>query len=204
MKKWKCTVCGYIHEGDNPPEKCPLCGVGPELFELEGEVDNNLTLTLEEKDAAKKAIYKMSYGMYIITSRNGEKINGQACNTAFQITGDPMRVAIGINKNNLTGEYIQASGIFAINILGLETHSLIKRFGYRSGRDFDKFEGIEFSSGNTGSPLLDGVLGYLECRVIPEKIVDCGTHWLFVADVVTGKLLNNEEPMTYDYYRKTK
>lgn len=204
MKRWKCTICGYVHEGENPPEKCPICGVGPELFELIGEAPSNSPLSAEEKDAAKKAIYKMSYGMYIITSHNAEKVNGQACNTAFQITSDPMRVAIGINKSNLTGEYIQASGTFAINILGLDAHNLIRRFGYRSGRDFDKFEGISYKQGSTGCPLLEDVLGYLECRVIPEKVVDCGTHWLFVADVVNGKLLSNEEPMTYDYYRKTK
>jgi len=204
MKKWKCTICGYVFEGDNPPEKCPLCCVGPEFFKLIEEATDNSNISDEEKSAAKKAIYKMSYGMYIITSHKEGKINGQACNTAFQITSDPMRVAIGINKNNLTGEYILASGTFAINILGKDSHPLIRRFGYRSGREFDKFEGISYNLGSTGCPLLEGVLGYLECRVIPEKVVDCGTHRLFVADVVSGKLLSDEEPMTYDYYRKTK
>lgn len=204
MKKWKCIICSYVHEGDNPPEKCPLCGVGPESFELIGEVGEKSSVPAEDKDSIKQAIYKMSYGMYIITSIDGEKINGQACNTAFQITSDPMRVAIGINKNNLTGEYILASRTFAVNILGQDAHALIRRFGYRSGREFNKFEGLNFSTGKTGSPLLEGALGYLECRVIPDKVVDCGTHWIFVADVVNGKLVNDEEPMTYDYFRKTK
>lgn len=204
MKKWKCIVCGYIHEGDNPPESCPICGVGPESFELVGEVEDKGPIPAAEKDDVKKAIYKMSYGMYIITSLQGEKINGQACNTAFQITSDPMRVAVGINKNNLTGEFILESKVFAINILGQEAHDLIRRFGYRSGREFDKFEGINYSIGKTGSPLLNDTMGYLECQVIPDKIVDCGTHRLFIADVVAGKLLSDEEPMTYAYYRKTK
>lgn len=204
MKKWRCKVCNYIHEGDNPPDKCPLCGVGPDEFELIGEVANDSGMTLEEREAAKKAIYKISYGLYIVTSPKGDQINGQVCNTAFQITSDPMRVAIGINKNNLTGEYIQASGVFAINILSKENHSLIRRFGFRSGREFNKFKNINYSIGKTGSPILEDALAYLECSLLSDKVIDCGTHWLFVADVVAGKLQNNAEPMTYDYYRKTK
>lgn len=206
MKKWKCTVCGYIHTGDAPPETCPECGVGPEFFvEVENVIlEEEPNLTAEEKEAAKKAIYKISYGLYVVGAPKEGKINAQVCNTAFQITSDPMRVAIGINKGNLTAEHIQASGVFSINILGMESHALVRRFGYRSGREFDKFKGIKYTTGKTGAPLLDDCLAYLDCRVMQDKIVDCGTHWLFVADVVGGKLHNNADPMTYDYYRKTK
>ncbi|WP_227765287.1 flavin reductase family protein [Zhaonella formicivorans] len=206
MKKWKCTICSYIHVGDNPPDVCPECGVGPEFFEeiAGGEAEPENKLAPEEREAAKQAIYKISYGLYIVGSPKGEKINAQVCNTVFQITSEPMRVAIGINKGNLTAEHIQASGVFSVNILGMEAHSLVRRFGYRSGREFDKFKGIKYTAGKTGAPLLQDCLGYLECQVLKDKVVDCGTHWLFVADVVGGKLLENADPMTYDYYRKTK
>jgi flavin reductase (DIM6/NTAB) family NADH-FMN oxidoreductase RutF/rubredoxin len=208
MKKWKCTVCGYIHTGDSLPNECPECGVGPELFELleENVVDNTEAMTDEEKDAAKKAIYKISYGLYVVTSKDGEKINGQVCNTVFQITSDPIRIAIGINKGNLTGEFILESGVFNVHVLGIEGHPLVRRFGYRSGRDLDKFKGLDYTLGKTGAPIInsDQVVGYLECKVLSDKILDCGTHNLIVADVIGGKGINNTEPMTYDYFRKTK
>lgn len=167
-------------------------------------MDLNPKLTAEEYEAAKKAIYKISYGLYIVSSPKEDNINAQVCNTVFQITSDPMRLAAGINKGNLTAEHILASGVFAVNILGKDSHKLVRRFGYRSGREFAKFKGIEYTIGKTGSPLLNDSLAYLECEVLAEKIVDCGTHWLFVADVVAGKLTADVEPMTYDYYRKTK
>ncbi|MDS1030738.1 flavin reductase [Bacillota bacterium LX-D] len=197
-------MCNYIHYGDKPPAECPECGVGAELFEEIVEELSTPSLSQEEAEEAKQAIFKISYGLYIVGSPKDGKVNGQVCNTAFQITSDPMRMALGVNKVNLTAEHILASGVFSINILGQDGHSLVRRFGYRSGRELDKFKGIKYTLGKTGSPLLENCIGYLECKVIKDKIVDCGTHWLFVADVISGKLLNNVEPMTYEYFRRTK
>lgn len=156
------------------------------------------------EDNIKTALYKISYGLYIVTSALEEKINGQVCNTFFQITSNPYTVAVALNKDNLTNEYVKKSGIFTANILGQSHHNLVRRFGYRSGREFDKFKNIEYSKEITGAPILNNCLAYLECKVMPEKTLDIVTHNLFIAEVVGGQVFIDEEPMTYEYYRKTK
>ncbi|HWJ02935.1 MAG TPA: flavin reductase [Verrucomicrobiae bacterium] len=210
-KRWRCTVCGYIHTGENPPEVCPVCGVDSTFFELVTEDTPQTGAGAPPAQGAgnkeiahgiKPALFKISYGLYIITSVNGEKINGQCANTAFQITSEPPRIAIGINKNNYTHEFIQASGVVGVNILGQQGHDLVRNFGYRSGRDGDKFAGIAFRKGTTGVPILAGAIGYIEGKVIDS--MDCGTHTLFLLDVVDGDLQVDGEPMTYEYFRKTK
>lgn len=205
MKRWRCKVCGYIHQGDNPPAECPVCGVGPEEFEIISSAVITLpTLDLQEEKSIKSVLYKLSYGMFIVSSKKGEQVNGQVCNTVFQITSNPYTVAVSINKSNLTNEFVKESGIFVVNILGPNDHNLVRRFGYRSGRELDKFAGIEYSRGITGAPILTHCLGYLECRLLSEKTLDIASHNLFIGEVITGKILVEEEPMTYDYYRKTK
>jgi len=205
MKKWRCKVCGYIHEGDNPPDQCPTCGVGPEEFELIPSQDAivNLLDQKAEKDI-KSALYKISYGIFIVSSIKNQKINGQACNTLFQITSNPYTVAVSINKSNLTNEFIRESGVFVASILGPKDHNIVRRFGYRSGRELDKFSGIKYNIGLTGAPILVDCLGYLECKVLPEKTLDIATHNLFIGEVISGKVFVDEDPMTYEYYRKTK
>lgn len=219
MKKWRCTVCDYIHEWDTPPDVCPVCGVGPEMFEevkessskapgAEQSPVNQRTseVVIGQKDpkAMQSALFKISYGLFIVTSVKGEKINGQCANTVFQITSDPMRVAIGINKSNLTHEFIGESGIVGITILGEDGHDLVRRFGYSSGRDKDKFAGVDYVQGATGAPIIKGGVGFLEGRINQEKSVDMGTHTLFIADIVDGGVIVDSEPMTYAYFRKTK
>ncbi len=88
-----------------------------------------------------RAVQKMCYGVYIISSKKDDKINGQIANTAFQITSEPATVAISINKQNLTHEYIEASKVFTISILSKDAPmTLIGNFGFKSGRDINKFE----------------------------------------------------------------
>ncbi|MFZ5639808.1 MAG: flavin reductase [Bacillota bacterium] len=219
MKKWRCTICNYIHEGETPPDECPVCGAGPEAFELveDGAAVEAPANAPAEKPAAtpvgkadapkgqaKTAVFKLTYGLFIVTSVKDGKPNGQACNTVFQVTSDPVQVAIGINKNNLTHEYITDSGIIGVSIIGQDGHDLVRRFGYRSGRELDKFAGIKHSLGVTGAPLVDGAIAYLECRLNRERSVDVGTHTLFVAEVVDGEMREDREPMTYAYFRQTK
>lgn len=208
MKKWRCKICGYIHEGENPPDVCPVCGVGPEEFELVEEGAPADKAAPAEKAAPKgqagTAVFKLTYGLFIVTSVKGDKINGQTANTVFQVTSDPLQVAIGINKGNLTHEYIMDSGIIGVSILGQDGHDLVRRFGYKSGREQDKFAGLTYSLGVTGAPLVGGAIAYLECRVNRERSVDVGTHTLFVAEVVDGEVREDREPMTYAYFRLTK
>ncbi|MCX5812029.1 MAG: flavin reductase [Proteobacteria bacterium] len=151
-----------------------------------------------------KAIQKICYGMYIVGSKKEGKLNGQIANTAFQITSEPPTIAISINKLNLTHECIMESKIFAISILSNEAPmTLIGNFGFKSGRDIDKFKDVKFKTGLTGAPIvLEYSAGYLECEVI--GVTDVGTHSIFIGKVVDCDTLSDGEPMTYAYYHQIK
>jgi len=151
-----------------------------------------------------KALYKISYGMYVICSRNSEKMNGQIANALFQITAVPAMIAIGINKQNLTHEYIEKSNSFTVSILSESTPmSFIGNFGFRSGRDISKFKDVEYKLGKTKSPIvLDNALAYIEAKVIDK--IDVGTHTIFIGEVEDAEILSEDKPMTYEYYHKVK
>ena len=147
-------------------------------------------------------LYKLSYGMYIIVSGDEMKFNGQICNTSFQITSDPMILAISVNKENFTNECIQKARKMTLSILDTSApFAFIGRFGFRSGRTMDKLEGIKTKTGVLGIPvILENTCGYIECDVIDEK--DLGTHMLYFGKVVEGEILNDRTPMTYEFYHK--
>ena len=93
-----------------------------------------------------KALHKLSYGLYVIGSRKGDRLNGQIANTVFQITSEPPTVAVSINKNNLTHQFIKESKVFTASVLCQSTPlSFIGHFGFKSGRDMDKLEGINYN-----------------------------------------------------------
>lgn len=147
-----------------------------------------------------KVLHKISYGMFVITSKLGDKINGQIANTCFQVSSEPPLIAIALNKNNLTCKLVDESNIFAVSILSEDaTFKFIGVFGFRTGKDFNKFQGINYKIGITGAPVvLDYTLGYIEVKVV--KKLDVGTHTIFVGEVIEGEILNDKKPMTYDYY----
>ncbi|MPW25711.1 flavin reductase [Alkalibaculum sp. M08DMB] len=202
MKKWKCKVCQYIHEGELPPDICPVCGASSEAFEL---LTEEIQVSEDEKQATQQILFNCTYGLYIITSFSGEKINGMTSNSFVQMTDTPLQGAVGINKNHLTSEYILDSGVFAVNFLGNNNHNEVKRFGYNSGRNIDKFKGIDYTtSEKLNLPVLTNTIGYVECEVQRDKCIDLGTHTLYIVSIVGGKNINKIEPMTYAYYRATK
>ena len=151
-----------------------------------------------------KALFKLSYGLYLVTSRKGERLNGQIANTVFQVTSEPPTLAVSINKKNLTWEYIKDSGVFAVSVLCQETPlSFIGQFGFKSGRDIDKFEGIHHRIGKTKAPIvIDNATAVFEAKVIKE--LDVGTHTIFVGEIVDAEVLNEKTCMTYDYYHVVK
>ncbi|NLI91905.1 MAG: flavin reductase [Peptococcaceae bacterium] len=205
---WRCTVCGYIHKGENPPETCLVCGVDASNFERISEskpvqaAENIPPEKLSPEEAIKKAIRSLSYGLFIITASFEGKDNGQTANTCFQITADPVQVAIGINKNNYTHELISKSGKFGVSILDQNGRALAGNFGYRSGREVDKFDGIKAHRGTSGVMLPDEVLATLEAEVVNS--MDTGTHTLFLGKVTAAEVLGNGEPMTYAFFRSKK
>jgi flavin reductase (DIM6/NTAB) family NADH-FMN oxidoreductase RutF/rubredoxin len=150
------------------------------------------------------ALQKCSYGMYIVCAAKDGKLNGQIVNTVFQITSEPPTVSVSINKLNLTHEYIQAGKAFTVSILPEETPmAFIGLFGFKSGRDTDKFATVKYKMGATGAPiLLDNALGYLECEVVGS--MDVGTHTIFIGKIVDTAVLQEGAPMTYEYYHKMK
>jgi len=148
----------------------------------------------------KDGLHKLSYGMYIVSSLKDGKYNGQVANTAFQLTPKPPKIAVSINKENLTHEFIESSGVFSVSILSTDApFKFIGLFGFRSGRDVNKFEDVKYKIGVTGAPIvLDYSLAYLEAKVVDK--LDVGSHTLFIGEVVDGDHIADGTPMTYDYY----
>jgi flavin reductase (DIM6/NTAB) family NADH-FMN oxidoreductase RutF len=152
-----------------------------------------------------EAFFKVSYGLYVVSSVDGHKQNGYISNTVFQVTAEPVRFAIACSKNNFTAGMIRQSGVFAVSVLQKDVRAdIIGTFGYRSGKDIDKFTHFNFIKGKTGAPVLtEGTVAWFECEVLQE--VDTGTHLLFVGEVMDSELINPAgEPLTYAYYREVR
>jgi ferric-chelate reductase [NAD(P)H] len=150
------------------------------------------------------ALYNISYGIYIVSSQKEDRINGQIANTVFQTTSDPATIAVCINKKNLTHECITKSRVFTVSVLEQATDmKFIGIFGFKSGRDEDKFKGINYKIGVTGAPIItDNTLSYMEAEVMMET--DAETHTLFIGKVVEAENIKKGTPLTYDYYRQIK
>ena len=151
-----------------------------------------------------KALYALGYGLYVVCSKKDDKLNGQIANTVFQVCAEPPIIAVALNKQNLTNEFVSTSKVFTVSILSQDTPlSFIGGFGFRSGRDVDKLKGISYKLGETGAPIvLDNTLAYLEAKMINQ--VEVGTHTIFIGEIVAADVLKEGEPMTYAYYHQVK
>lgn len=150
------------------------------------------------------ALYKVSYGLYVVCSVKDNKLNGQIANTVTQVTAEPPQVTIALNTDNLTHDFIQSSGVFSVSVLSQITPmTMIGTFGFHSGRETDKFESIQYKIGQTGAPIIeDYTIAFLEAKV--SKEMNVGSHTIFVGDVIDAQILNDHEPMTYAYYHLVK
>jgi flavin reductase (DIM6/NTAB) family NADH-FMN oxidoreductase RutF/rubredoxin len=152
-----------------------------------------------------RALHKISYGLYVVTSKKGTKFNGQIANSVIQTTAEPPMIAICLNKQNLTHEFVEASKVAAVSVLSQDAPmEFIGRFGFKSGRDIDKLEGVKHKMGDTGVPVvLDHAIAYYEMKVAAS--MGAGTHTLFVGEVVAAEVLDETaEAMTYAYYHEVK
>lgn len=200
VKKWRCTVCGYIAEGDEPPEICPICGVGADMFELIEEGPEE-AMDPAEKERLQTLLFDCTYGLYIITAREGSFDNGMVANTVLQVTDSPLRVSFCINKGGKTAQMISQTGAACANILSQDNMDLIPKFGSYSGHVINKLEGITYEAGEvTGCPEIPATLASVELEV--EKQVDLGTHIMFICRVVGGKKHGPGTPITYAWYRE--
>ena len=150
----------------------------------------------------KKAIYNLTYGLFVLTARCGEKDNGCIINTAGQVTSTPNRISITVNKDNFTHDMIMESGKFNISILSEKaSFDTFKHFGFRSGKTVDKFEGYSAAkrSENGIYYITEGTNSYISATV--EQTLDLGTHTMFIADVTDGEILTDDPSTTYSYYQ---
>jgi ferric-chelate reductase [NAD(P)H] len=150
----------------------------------------------------RKVFENLSYGLYIVTSLNESRRNGQIVNTVIQVTSEPPRVAVIINKKNLTHEYITRANLFGVSVLEEAAPlTFFGPFGFRSGRDYDKMAKVKSKEGTTGCPLItEFALSVLEAKVSAK--LDVGTHTVFIGDVVSSEMLKEGRPLTYNYYRE--
>ena len=148
-----------------------------------------------------KALYNISYGLFVIGTRSGEKINACITNTCMQVASDPVRLSVSLLNKNYTCELIKESGFFCLSVLDKNTKfDIFSRFGYQSGRNVDKFADFEYGTDKNGSPyLLSNACSVFTCRVISKT--DLGTHTLFVAELEDASVTAPTEPMTYSYYQ---
>ncbi len=146
-----------------------------------------------------KAMFKLSYGLFVLTARDGAKDNGCIINTAAQLTSSPMRISITVNKANYTHDMIQKTGVFNVSVLSESTpFSVFQQYGFQSGRTADKLSGGEPRTENGVAYLAEHANAVISGKVI--STVDCGTHTLFIADVTEAHVLSREASATYAYY----
>lgn len=152
-----------------------------------------------------EAFFKITYGLYIVSSGNEIKKSGYIANTAFQVTAEPPQIAIACNKDNSTTPLIEQTKAFSISVLKQQTSAdIIGLFGYKSGSNTNKFDNTNYITGKTGVPIVtDDSIAWFECKVVHS--FDVGTHIIFVGEIINNDLLDAKGiPLTYDYYRNVK
>ena len=152
----------------------------------------------------KKALYQISSGLYLVSSKDNDHRAGCIINTLMQVTSSPVQVTITVNKENDTTNTILKSRAFSVTMLTKNVDmNIIASFGFQSSKDVDKYGTREVFTDELGNPYIkEGMNASLACKVVKE--VDLGSHILFVGEVVEGEVLSNEESMTYAYYQKEK
>ena len=155
-----------------------------------------------EKRMDEKALFRIGYGLYVVTSHDGVRDNGMICNTVMQLTSTPCRVAVCINKGSYSHDVIVKSGKMNVNCLTEKTpFSVFERFGFSSGRDTDKFQNLTPLRAQNGLAVLpEYVNAWFSLDV--EQYVDMGTHGLFICAVSEASVVSEEASITYDYYHK--
>ena len=149
----------------------------------------------------KNAFFSFSYGLFVLTARDGEKDNGCIINTAAQLTDTPKRISIAVNKANFTHDMIRKTGVFNLSMLSTDApFGLFQHYGFQSGRDVDKFADVKGMARATNGVYY---LPYSTNAFVSGKVtqeIDLGTHTLFIADVTEARVLSNAPSMTYSFY----
>lgn len=143
----------------------------------------------------EEALGKFSYGVYVVGAKHAGRINALTCAWVMRVSHRPPLVAVSVGKSRFTHGMIASSRAFSVNVLARDQVELARHFGLRSGRDTDKFRGVAYREGVTGSPILEGVAAWLDCRL--QGSVEAGDHTVFIGEVVEGGS-TDREPLIYD------
>ena len=148
------------------------------------------------------ALFRIGYGLYVVTSNDGKKDNGLIVNTVTQLTDNPFRVAVNINKANYSHHVIQQTGVLNVNCLSVDApFSIFQQFGFQSGRTVDKFAGVKINRSGNGLVFLDQYINaFMSLKV--EQYVDLGTHGMFICSVTEARVISDRETMSYNYYQQ--
>ncbi len=151
---------------------------------------------------AKEAFFKLQYGLFLLSTKLEEKDNASVINTVMQITDNPKKIVVGINKDSYNCEIIEKTGKFNVSVLTEKTpFDVFKQFGFVSGRDADKTAGMSLKRAQNGIVYFDEYANSFISASVVNKI-DCGTHILFVAEVDEAEVLSDENSVTYEYYHQ--
>ena len=148
----------------------------------------------------KNVFRNLSYGVYVVSTLDNGRNTGCIANSIMQITSSPATIAVSMNHDNYTNSCIENSGMFAVSILSETSDaSLIGRFGFQSGKDINKFDGIDFDV-KSDLPIITDSCGYIVCKVIDK--METSTHTVFLGEVIDGDVIGSSPAMTYAYYHK--
>ena len=147
-------------------------------------------------------LFDISYGIYIVTSRDGDTQCGFVSNTVMQVTSSPIQIVTMVSKNNYSCSIIEKSEKFNISVLSKDvSKELVSTFGYKSGKDMDKFESLSYETDSRGLPYFkQGTVAMLSCNVV--RVIDFGTHLMFVGEVVNGEKTVEGKVITYKDFRE--
>ncbi len=151
-----------------------------------------------------KAMFKLSYGLFVCTAVRGEKKNGCIINTAIQVASEPNRISIAVNKANFTHDMILETGLCNVSVISQDaSFDLFKHFGFRSGRDVDKFADLDaskYETSESGVPYITwGTNAFFSLKV--DKTLDLGSHTLFICEPLEMEVLSDVPSVTYEYYQ---
>ncbi len=154
-------------------------------------------------DMNTKAMYKLTYGLFVCTAKRGDKVNGCIINTAMQIASEPNTISVAVNKANFTHDMILETGVCNVSVISKDADfELFKRFGFQSGRDADKFAGFDgsYRTAENGLPVVTaGTNAFFSLKV--KSTVDLGSHTLFICEPTAMEVLSDTSSCTYEYYQ---
>jgi len=153
---------------------------------------------MELKENIIKVLEKITYGLYILTTKKGKEINGMIASWVSQVSFNPPLVMVVIRTNRYSHKLIRESGIFALNVMGKENTGLVGKFKLPTAKE--KFKGIKWETKTTGSPIINETIAYMDCKLV--KTIDTGDHTVFVGEILDANTIEDSIPMTSLDYGK--